>query len=251
MNLLVDIGNTRIKWATEVGGALVKTGEIVHRGQDSTAVFEFLGQFTEDPKSVRAANVAGAAMGRAISDAVQAQWNVAVQFAQTQAAAGPVRNGYHDHCQMGVDRWLAMLAAVDRYPGPVCVVDVGTAVTIDQVDGTGTHLGGVIVPGLDLMTRALISDTGDIEKLIGEQSEPVATDNLIFGRSTADAIGGGGLIALCSLIERCAEGLNSRCGDIDLVVTGGDAGRVIPHLRTAYEHRPTLVLEGLVIYTPG
>jgi type III pantothenate kinase len=251
VRLLVDIGNTRIKWATQVDGAFAETGDIVHRGQDPATVLEFLGQFDLTPDSVRAANVAGAAMGQALVDSVRAQWNLSIEFAQTQASAGPVRNGYHDHRQMGVDRWLAILAAVERYHQPVCVVDVGTAVTIDQVDRTGAHLGGVIVPGLDLMRQALIHDTGNIENLMATESSSVKTADLVFGRSTADAIRGGGLAAICGLIATCKERLAGRCGDSALVVTGGDAGRVVPHIRVELDHRPLLVLEGLAIYSPG
>jgi type III pantothenate kinase len=251
MNLLIDIGNTRIKWATLVDGAFEVSGELVHRGQDPNGVLGFLGQFDAKPDSVRVANVAGAAMGQAITDAVYARWNLAIEFAKTQASAGPVRNGYHDYRQMGVDRWLAILAAFERYHQPVCVVDVGTAVTIDQVDGAGVHLGGLIVPGLDLMRRALISDTGDIESWVGARSEGGETENLILGRSTAEAIGGGGLTAICGLIERCEERLSSQYGDSVLVLTGGDAGRIMPKISTQLDHRPLLVLEGLVIYSPG
>ncbi len=251
MNLLIDIGNTRIKWATLADGAFEISGELVHRGQDPSDVLEFLGQFDTKPESVRAANVAGAAMGQAITDAVYARWNLAIEFAKTQASAGPVRNGYHDYRQMGVDRWLAILAAFERYHQPVCVVDVGTAVTIDQVDGAGVHLGGLIVPGLDLMRRALVSDTGDIESWVGARNEGGETDNLILGRSTAEAIGGGGLTAICGLIEHCEERLSSQFGDSVLVLTGGDAGRIMPKISTQLDHRPLLVLEGLVIYSPG
>ena len=251
MKLLIDIGNTRIKWATLVNGAFEVSGELVHRGQDPSGVLEFLGQFDTKPDSVRAANVAGDTMRKAIADAVYARWKLAIEFAQTQASAGPIRNGYHDYRQMGVDRWLAILAAFERYHQPVCVVDVGTAVTIDQVDGAGVHLGGLIVPGLDLMRRALVSDTGDIENWVGARSEGGEIEDLIFGRSTAEAIDGGGLTAICGLIERCKERLSSQYGDSVLVLTGGDAGRIMPKISTQLDHRPLLVLEGLVIYSPG
>jgi type III pantothenate kinase len=250
MNLLIDIGNTRIKWATGAGGAFEETGELVHRGQDLAGVLEFLGQFDAIPAAVRGANVAGAATGQAIADAVRARWNLSIEFARTQASAGPVRNGYHDHGQMGVDRWLAILAAYERYHQPICVVDVGTAVTIDQVDGTGVHLGGLIVPGLDLMKRALISDTGDIAGQVGADHKVSGAENLGLGRSTAEAIDGGTLAAICGLIERCREELSHRYGDTVLVLTGGDAERIMPHISTPLEHRPLLVLEGLMIYAP-
>jgi type III pantothenate kinase len=251
VNLLIDIGNARIKWATVAGGTFAVTGELVHRGQGPGIALELVSQLDAKPDLVRAANVAGAAMGQAVADAVHARWNLSIEFAEAQASAGPIRNGYHDYRQMGVDRWLGILAAVERYHQPVCVVDVGTAVTIDQVDGAGLHLGGVIVPGLALMRRALISDTGDIETLVGAGNKPVETENLLFGRSTVDAIDGGGLAAICGLIERCKEGMDSRYGDSVLVLTGGDAGRIVPHIGVALDHQPLLVLEGLAIYVPG
>jgi type III pantothenate kinase len=251
MNLLIDIGNTRIKWATWADGVFEETGELVHRGQELGGVLEFLDQFDAIPDRVRGANVAGTAMGQAIADAVRARWDLSIEFAKTQASAGSVRNGYHDHRQMGVDRWLAILAAYERYHQPICVADIGTAVTIDQVDGAGVHLGGLIMPGLDLMKRALISDTGDIESQVGAGSKVDETENLTLGRSTAEAIDGGGLTAICGLIERCQRQLSDRYGDSVLVLTGGGAERIMPQISTPLDHRPLLVLEGLKIYAPG
>lgn len=250
MKLLIDIGNTRIKWATSVSGSLTEPGEIVHRGRPVDIALKFLAETGEKPAEVRIANVAGDAMENAVVDAVRSRWGVSVEVAATQAAAGRVRNGYKDIRQMGVDRWLALLASAERYSQAFCVVDAGTAVTIDQVDTAGTHLGGVIVPGLDLMRQALCRDTGDIGRLAGVERESPETENLIFGHTTEAAIQGGGLAAIGALIERCLNQLIERSGDSALVVTGGDAGRIIPHIRGDFDHRPLLVLEGLAIYVP-
>jgi type III pantothenate kinase len=251
MNLLIDIGNSRIKWATLVDGEWAATGDSVHKGQDPDTSFEFLSGIDTKPGAVRVANVTGEAMARTAVAAVRARWQMPVEFAESQAAAGPVRNGYHDHRQMGVDRWLAILAAFDRCRGPVCVVDAGTAVTIDQVDGDGKHLGGVILPGPGLMRQALFRDTGDIENLAGIEGGPVRADELTLGRTTGAAIDGGALAAISGLIERCGEQLRQRSGDSALVLTGGDSERIITHLQSGADHRPLLVLEGLAIYRPG
>ena len=149
---------------------------------------------------------------------------------------------------MGVDRWLAILAARKRYGGAVCVVDVGTAVTIDQVDDTGQHLGGVIVPGIDLMYRSLFKDTGDIGRLDARSENPPPAERETLGRSTTAAINGGIMSAICGLIESCAAQLEARCRDNVLIITGGDAERIVSHLRIAAEIRPALVLEGLMAY---
>ena len=163
-----------------------------------------------------------------------------------------MQNGYDDYRQMGVDRWLGILATRNRYSQAACIVDAGTAVTIDQVDASGTHLGGVIVPGLDLMRRSLLSDTGDIGRLAGLENNGLAPDKrIILGKTTEDAIRGGSLSAICGLIEFCMEQLHSRDGDSVLIVTGGDAERIVPQLRVAADHHPLLVLEGLMIYLPA
>ena len=250
MRLLIDIGNTRIKWAALVDGVLNATDEVLHRSDPGAAVVEFLEKITRKPDQVLAANVAGEVMGESIKAAVRARWELPVDFAVTQTAAGQVTNGYEDCRQMGVDRWLAILAAYDRFHRAVCVVDAGTAVTIDQVDVDGTHLGGIIVPGLDLMWKALLRETGDIERLADIGPGVASMERLIAGRSTAAGIHGGSLSAVCGLIEFCAKHMSREYGDSVLVVTGGDAQRIIPHLRTNLDHRPSLVLEGLAIYVP-
>ena len=198
--LLVDIGNTRVKWALTSGGDLRQSGESIH-----------------------------------------------ADGAVTQPAGCGVVNGYEDPRQMGVDRWLAMLAAHREFSCAVCVVDAGTAVTIDQVDADGRHLGGVIVPGLGLMRRALLGETGRIgESVVNEAGS--GTGRGVLGHSTDEAIDGGGLAAICGLIEQCAAELAGRSRDNVLVVTGGDAVRIVPHLRVAVESRPRLVLRGLAFY---
>jgi type III pantothenate kinase len=250
MRLLIDIGNTRIKWSTCMDGVLDAPGEVLHRSDPDRAVVEFLDKIVTRPAQVLAANVAGEAKGDLIAAAVRARWDLSVDFAVTQSAAGPLTNGYEDYRQMGVDRWLAILAAFDSYRRAVCVVDAGTAVTIDQVDDTGTHLGGVIVPGLDLMWRSLVRETGDIGRLADIDVGVARTEGLVTGRTTAAGINGGSLAAICGLIEHCADQLGRDCGDCVLVVTGGDAEHIIPHVRTNLDHRPSLVLEGLAIYVP-
>ena len=250
MKLLIDIGNTRIKWATAVDGVLAEPGEAVHKGPDRVNALEFTGQISTKPEQVLAANVAGDALSKAVVDAVRARWDLPVDFAFTQPLAGSVRNAYDDYRQMGVDRWLAILAACERYSQAVCIVDAGTAVTIDQVDATGAHLGGAIVPGLDLMRRSLATDTGDIERLAQMDDNAFATERSIFGRNTADAIRGGAMSAICSLIEYSVQELSSRYGESVLVMTGGDARWIMPQLRVDLDHRPLLVLEGLAVYAP-
>jgi len=250
VKLLIDIGNTRIKWAALIDGELTSDGNFAHGGDPAAAAAALLAQVQDCPEAAAAANVAGADFADMISGGIRERWNIEVKLAGPQAVAGQVRNAYRDHTKLGVDRWLAILAAAHRYPGAVCVVDAGTAVTIDLVAPDREHLGGYIVPGLDLMWRVLTADTGDLGRLVAGDSG-VRAAAIAPGRSTPEAIGQGSLAAICALIDRCALGLAEDNRGCVVVVTGGDAERIIPHLAGDLEHRPRLVLEGLVLWDPG
>ncbi len=250
MKLLIDIGNTRIKWATLESGELTRAGGFAHQGEPSAAAAALIERVGGAPDTVLVSNVAGPAFAAAIAAAVSVDWNLDARFAETQPRSGRVRNAYRDHTKLGVDRWLAILAAAARYPAAVCVVDAGTAVTIDLVAATGEHLGGYIVPGPGLMRRALTADTGDLGRLTSGDAEQRA-QSIAPGRDTGEAIGHGSLAAICALIERCARRLAEDNRDYIVVVTGGDAERIMPHLAVDLEYRPRLVLEGLALWEPG
>jgi type III pantothenate kinase len=245
MDLLIDIGNTRIKWAM-LDGDLLQGGDAIKHRMDSTAINTMLDRVSAKPGGIVAANVAGDQYGALVETAVRERWNLSVCFASTQAQAGTLNNGYDDYRQLGVDRWLAIIAAADRYPGPVCIVDAGTAITVDVVAAGGDHLGGYIIPGLDLMRRSLGEETGDLRRLAGDDRP---AGKLMPGQGTAEAISSGSLAAVCSLIDHCIDTLRGGKETPELVVTGGDAERLVPHLDTNAHLRPQLVLEGLAKYT--
>jgi len=244
MDLLIDIGNTRIKWAMLDDGLLQDSDAIEHR-MGSAAITTMLERITVVPSGIVAANVAGDRIGALISAAVREHWKLPVCFATSQPQAGTVRNGYDDFRQLGVDRWLAIIAAADRFAGPVCIVDAGTAITIDVVADGGNHLGGYIIPGLDLMRRSLGEETGDLRQLAGDERP---AGRMTPGHGTAEAIAGGSLAAVCSLIDRCIGELRGGNATPELVITGGDAERLIPYFDVTTHLRPQLVLEGLAKY---
>jgi type III pantothenate kinase len=250
MKLLIDVGNTRIKWAALAGADLEHVGEARHGNDPDAAAGALIERFHLRPDTVLVANVAGAAFAAALATRIRARWEIEPRFAETQRIAGKIRNGYRDHTTLGVDRWLAILAAADRYRGAAVIVDAGTAITIDLVEADGEHVGGYILPGLDLMRRGLRADTGDLGRLAPpEAGDPIASP--VPGRGTAEAIGHGSVAAICALIDHCARRADAHNTESVVVVTGGDAGRIIPHLAVPAEHRPLLVLEGLVLWEPG
>ncbi len=245
MRLLVDIGNTRMKWAWLDGGELRDPGAAAHLGKVSSALLDPLQKDGHRPGEILIASVAASTVTDAVAQGLARGLAATVRVVETGAAACGVRNGYLDPRQLGVDRWLAMVAAFARYRAPLCVVDAGTAVTIDAVAGDGSHLGGFIVPGTALMHGALLRETGRIETAAAVR--PIRRDDPgPWGRDTDACINRGSRRAITCLVESCVKALTGaeRPGPV-LVLTGGDAPALRDALSMNAEYRPMLVLEGL------
>lgn len=240
MNVLVDIGNTRIKWACEDSEGL--SG---HRARAYTedALAELLaGEWRSlaRPEQVCIASVAAADTTSALCRHVRSEWNLAPRLAVTEKERAGLRNAYDDVAAMGVDRWLAMVAAWNRYKKPVCVIDCGTAVTVDVILEGGRHAGGFIVPGLRLAATALERETHRIDR---HREQYLRAE---FGHSTASCINNGFAVALAGLLDRCAGKTREEYGaELQFVITGGGAEPLLPLLSGRMSHRPHLVLEGL------
>ena len=169
MKLLVDIGNSRVKWAFSTVGCFLAQGEALR--DDGTALGSLL-ESRHAPDEIRISNVAGPEVGAGIAASLHEHFRIAPLFASSAATGGGVRNGYIIPGQLGVDRWLAVCAAFARYGAAVCVVDAGTATTIDLVTASGQHQGGLILPGLELMQSALLRRTGDLARLSETTGRP-------------------------------------------------------------------------------
>ena len=161
-DLLIDVGNTRIKWARLEQGALQPQSASPHADWTAQTFVDHLGPACADAQRVLVSNVAGPRMAQVIRAGLAQARHVAPEFVTSTATAGGVRNAYSQPAQLGVDRWLAIIGAHALERGAVCVVSVGTAMTIDGVDANGQHLGGVIVPGPDLMMASLLQHTSDL-----------------------------------------------------------------------------------------
>ncbi|WP_066967257.1 type III pantothenate kinase [Microbulbifer sp. Q7] len=245
--LELDQGNTRAKWRliTDAGDGAVS---VVERGVLGPGEW-WLGDTlpaawrTHAPQRVRAANVAGAGVAQAISACLYDALGLNVAFARVRAECGGVRCAYRDISRLGVDRWLAVLAAYRRAPSPALVVDCGSAVTLDLLGAGGEHLGGYIVPGLGLMRRALYADT-DAVKVAPPAS---AISSLAPGCDTAEAVNHGLPLMVLGAVERAYDGLVHRCAVEGhsaprLLFCGGD-GAVLAR----WCDRPNVVIEDLVM----
>ncbi|MDJ0927398.1 MAG: type III pantothenate kinase [Gammaproteobacteria bacterium] len=250
MNLLLDIGNSRIKWSLAAVRNGAAAGDIELLGQASAADgFSCLDCIDQAPARVLVSNVAGPAIAGLLRAYCEARWALAPEFAAAEPSRGALRNGYENYRLLGVDRWLALLAAWHTHHGAVCVVDVGTALTVDLIDAHGQHLGGFIAPGAELMVAALNAGTGDIERFrdAGSNNNP-DPGHVAPGRNTREAIDSGAWLAMAGLVERARALLPGDAVGARFIVTGGNGDRLLPLLEARAEHCPALVLRGLWLY---
>lgn len=242
MILLIDIGNTRLKWAF-VNGEELRDPASTHREDKE---FKDLAKAhwaeLEPPERVLVCNVAGPAWKKSANLWIKRRWKVAPEFVQVEAEACGVHNAYKDPKQLGADRWAALLAAHEIARDGACIIDCGTAITIDALAADGHHLGGLIVPGLSMMARSLIERAPDIHEPVPHNASEVA----LFACDTDNAVGGGALYAAVSLLDRAVADVQAELGpELTVLITGGDAERVAPLLKSRPVMEPHLVLKGL------
>jgi type III pantothenate kinase len=244
VKLLIDIGNTRIKWAFDDGSDLVAAGETLHRGKPEACAVDFVAALKQVPESACAVNVAGAAVEAAITNELKACFGLELSMVRTAEYFGDVVNGYSSAGQLGADRWAAIVGGWQLYRRSVCIIDAGTAVTIDAVAQDGRHQGGIIVPGLALMHTSLNNDTSDIVGFVKQSDGPLAGDEW-FGTDTRSAVERGAVFMLSAAINGVVAEI-SKTGDMPVIIlTGGDAEIIGPLIAHPVEYRPLLVLEGL------
>ena len=237
--LLIDVGNSRTKWILAEGGHVRGAARAV--GHDNlTGLFdEWLG-LRAPPQRVRGVRVGGDEAVAAIDQWIGNHWGATVQWLQTQAIGGGIRVTYDDPAQLGADRWLAMVGARAANYLPACVVDCGTAITLDVVDSQGRHQGGLILPGLAAQQTGLASVAPSLPTVALAAKTPFLTTN------TRDALASGHLhgtaMALQGLIRRCMAESAER---LTPLLTGGDATLLARYLDMDVRLRPDLVLEGL------
>ncbi len=243
--LLLDVGNTRVKWGIGEHGEIHHTG---HIGQDRIRAQGIGVLTTRLPRSVDAviaSNVAGQTLGTRLAGVIGAHTGRDLQFVTTTRAVCGVTNGYTQPRRLGVDRWLALIGAWTELEAACLVVDAGTAVTIDALDGEGQHLGGQILPGTAAMAAALAGNTADIPPTPRGKGNAF-TGLQLFAKNTRAAVQSGSLGAVTGAVERALRTLRSEGYAVELVLTGGDASRILTALDETPLHRPNLVLNGLL-----
>lgn len=239
MDVLADLGNTRLKWGIGQGGEIRTGAPLAHRDADFCQQLETAWRRVDGiPKRLALSSVASPAALQSICRIALGLWpDIEIIRAHSQGYAFGVQNAYRTPEKLGVDRWLCLLAARRYHVLPACIADCGTAITVDVIDAQGVHQGGVIAPGLQLMKQVLQSGTQDLPHCNEYYPAGLAAD-------TEAAIYSGTLYACIGLIERM---LREQQNQPHLLLTGGDAALVAAHLHYPHGVQADLVLQGLSV----
>jgi type III pantothenate kinase len=249
--LVVDIGNSRIKWAVLEGERLGKAQAAEYSGWRAQDFARRVIGSRRDVERILVSNVAADEVSDALAAGARLAGAPKPERVTTQRRACGVTIGYVDPWRLGVDRLLAMIAAHHRFAGrPVCAVAVGTAMTIDLVGGDGRHRGGAIIPGPTLMVSSLLDGTSGIRRRA--QGGAGGRGPALFGRSTRAAVEQGARYAAAAAVDRAVSEARALVERIPkLVMTGGGATALRPLIRTTSHLVPDLVLEGLAFWSVG
>ncbi|MBL4672361.1 MAG: type III pantothenate kinase [Arenicella sp.] len=252
MKLLIDAGNTRVKWAisearvgTTLESSVIESGVV---DSDWSELVDYVGKV----ESVWLSCVASESVRDLILSQVEDLFGLEPQVATVSAGAPGMVNNYQDLGKLGVDRWVAALGARALVnDGDLIVIDAGTAVTIDLVSAENRFEGGVILPGLAAMQDALLGRTAGI------QSQPSTVESVI-GTNTHDCVNSGAQFGLLGAIERVVaeivdvvQARQSHRGFVGkvprLLIMGGDADRIVEGSALDLEIQSHMIFYGLML----
>ncbi len=245
MILEIDIGNTRAKWRLLGSGA-----KVIAAGSDDVSTWvtgNLPGEWRAGLRRVRIASVRGEEIVAALVDALERHCEVVAEVASVSKTCGDVENAYADPAMMGVDRWLALVAAYSEIKSAALIVDAGSAVTIDLVNAQGVHQGGFIIPGPRLMREVLTSSTDRIRF-----DADAWNVSLAFGQSTSACVLNGVVLAMAGAVALAGVEARKMLGvEPTLFLTGGYAPELmrLPQFGRA-SYRPDLVMDGLRYVLP-
>ena len=234
MILLVDAGNSFIKWRTQEQGHVLAAGKVA-----CTSCSDLVNVWHElSPHAAWICSVAGNDVNRDIELALHALVSK-VHWLHARKEGHGIVSHYQPPESLGADRFAALVAAHRRQPGALVVVSVGTALTADMLTAEGHFLGGCIVPGPWLMQNALDMGTAGIRK------GRLATSRE-WPRSTATAVAQGIGLALWGVVAEMIRRLQGSVGEPPTVLLTGGARRVLmPFVNAEVVEVDQLVLEGL------
>ena len=241
MILELDLGNTRGKWRT-----ITDDGEVIARGTGSIDAW-IAGELPSvwaGAERVRVGSVLSESTNALLADRVNAALGLQAEFATSSSSCAGVRNAYVEPAKLGVDRWLALVAAFQSMRSAVLVVDAGSALTVDVADDNGRHLGGYIVPGARLMESSLLEGTHRVRFEVGP------SESFAFGVSTGECVHNGIVAAQCGVVLVAQRAAEKQLGHRPALVVSGGGGPQVADCLTQLgvgdvRLMPDIVLDGL------
>jgi len=232
--LLIDIGNTRVKWALFDGHRLGRQQAAAHAGWTSKQFARHVFSRMRGVDRVLAVSVAGARVERRVTAAARSQLGITPEFFTSARHVAGVTTLYSEPWRLGADRLAAAIGAHRIARGrAVCVIGVGTALTVDLVDAEGRHRGGAIVPAPELMKGSLLTKTNGIAR----RARGVTAKGGFFARNTRAAIEHGARYAAAAVVDRTPL----------VLLTGGGVPAIRRLVRSRHRLVPDLVLQGLAV----
>ena len=235
--LLLDVGNSRCKWARIENGVWTQRG-VADNAEWSALQRDF--DLLSPPARIIISNVGGEIMAQRLRE-LCSKWDVPTEFVIAKNKQCGVSNAYESPARLGGDRWAALIAAWRRMGRACLVVNCGTATTVDALTDEGEFIGGLIMPGVTLMQQSLTRNAAQLPEEIGRVQN--------FPCNTADAIHSGVIRATLGAIEHQYALLKTAdtAAPLVCVLSGGAAGEIETYLGMTVERVDNLVLEGLKI----
>ena len=261
--LLIDAGNSSLKWALLDSNNLSKMESISYQGTTPVHVFSYLLENllnTINIKSIVIVSVLGDKYESAVNK-ITLNLKLHCFFVSSSAQLAGVVSAYNQPHKLGTDRLVAMVAAHHLYKTndiknhATIIIDSGTATTIDAIDANGLHLGGLILPGLDLCGLSLLKNTEMLAPFTKEaQDKNIIIDPSVFSTDTTQAIYNGSIFGLIGAIEKICTKMEEEIKHKDFhktqtnkLICGGGADKLLPYFSQSFNHQDDLVMQGLKI----
>ena len=254
--LLMDIGNSHIKWATLDSGTLSDQQSLSYEKKSIIEHFKrVLENNRTDCDTLLMVSVLGDAFAKE-SQRIAINKKIELTLIESQAQLAGIKNAYNNPSKLGADRLVAMIAAyhlnkVNNNQSRACIViDSGTATTIDAIDSDGVHLGGVILSGLSLCSDSLLENT-ELLPLFNTSNTEFKPDFLSTETSQAIASGcllglAGGIDSICNKMEQELIARSStKNNKVEKIICGGAAKQLLAHTQLNYQHYDNLLMLGL------
>jgi len=253
MLLTIDAGNTRTKWVVFNALGKITKHDVCLNSEIDSANFspKLLGY-----NCAVISNVAGEQHAMRLAEKLS-PYHLPAHWVKAAPQACHVINRYSKPETLGTDRWAALIAAWDIKHAPCVVVNAGTAVTIDALNRCeinhephGEFIGGLILPGLNLMQQSLGLATAQLPKTDASQAQALATAapklDDIFAKNTADAIHNGALHAIVGAVQHMVDALTQHSQQVPYIIISGGNALIIKNSLTRYVTNQAIIVDNLV-----